>query len=250
MACPLLGGNMSPTALLYGAASGMAMAAAIGCFYAALAKGPMSLVSPITAVLAAALPVLIGLLMGESLTTTSIIGIGSAILAIYLVSRQPSEPIHSNAISLAPAPSMPAMSPTVLALSLFAGTAFAVSFFFAHRVPANSGLWPIFVARVTATLAITAVFLVRRRSESITQNIGALRWAFIVGSLDAVANATMYYALQSAYLSTTSVIISLYPVFTVILAMIVIKERLGRLQQIGMGLALGSVITISYIDYL
>jgi drug/metabolite transporter (DMT)-like permease len=221
------------------------MAVAIGCFYVALAKGPMSLVSPITAVLVAALPASAGLLMGESPTTASLVGIGVAIAAIYLVCQAPSPEVLGPA--LADSTDQPPMSLVVLGLSLAAGTAFAVSFFFTHMIPANSGLWPIFVARLTATLAITTVFWVQRKSQRLAQDVSVLKWGAAVGALDAVANATMYYAFQSAYLSTTSVIISLYPVFTVALAMVVIKERLGGLQQVGMSLALGAIVLISYM---
>lgn len=217
------------------------MAVAIWWFYAALARGPMSVVSPVTALLVAVLPVIAGLLIGESLSQTSLWGVVLAIVAVLLVSMQTSvDKSHGGAAQIP-------FTRSVLALTLGAGTAFAFSFMLAHQIPLGAGLWPIFLARLSATVF---VFLVASYRSTITifssPNKSLITYALAIGILDAVANATMYFALQGSQLSTTSVVISLYPVFTVLLAVLVVKESVNRLQWVGMALAFLSIVTISY----
>ena len=239
LVCPLFGGALTMHTTLLGIGSGMTMAVAIWWFYAALARGPMSVVSPVTAVLVAGLPVMAGLSIGESLSQTAAGGIVLAILAVLLVSRQtPADP------SLGGTAQLP-FTRSVLALTLGAGTAFAFSFMLAHQIPPGAGLWPIFLARLSATFF---VLLASRATVAMLAwpDRKLLIYALTIGLLDAVANATMYFALQGSQLSTTSVVISLYPVFTVLLAVLVVKETVNRLQWAGMFLALLSIAAISY----
>ncbi|GAB4088273.1 DMT family transporter [Hydrogenophaga soli] len=240
LVCPIFGGQLDATSMTWGMSSGVAMAVAIWWFYAALARGPMSIVSPITSVLTAALPVLVGLGLGEPLSSLALAGVILAIGAIALVSWQPTD--QSSTLAM-PASLLP-FTRQVLLLTVGAGTAFALSFMFAHQVPAGAGLWPILMARVSATVL---VFLAgRTRLKTLRKTpISLIRYSLLIGILDAIANSAMYFALQGAQLSTTSVLISLYPVFTVLLAVFVIKEAIGRLQYIGMGFAFLAIWSIS-----
>lgn len=133
----------------------------------------------------------------------------------------------------------------VFLLSLGAGVGFALSFMLAHQVPAGAGLWPMFMARLSAT----ALVLLTGRAHWQTPGLAdpALRRsALMIGILDAVANSAMYLALQGAPLSSTSVIISLYPVCTVLLAVLIVREVLGRAQCLGLGLAVVAIASIAY----
>ncbi|MEJ7136820.1 EamA family transporter [Amphibiibacter pelophylacis] len=243
LAAPWLGGEPTSEALLYGALSGASMALAIGFFYAALAQGPMSVVSPVTAVLAAAIPVGLGLLAGETLTALALLGVALALGAIVLVSLPPKRATTVCADA-------PRLTPAVLGLACVAGSAFALSFFLIHRIPAGGGLWPMLAARGTATGAVLLFWIVRRRCVSLARSAqlaqlarpkqsggDLLRLGAWVGVLDGLANACVYYALGLGALSTTSVITSLYPVATVALAILLLGERVGRVQAAGMALA-------------
>jgi drug/metabolite transporter (DMT)-like permease len=237
--CPIFGGDLTLNALLLSAGSGGAMAVAIWWFYAALAQGPMSIVSPITSVLVAGLPVLAGLLIGETMTQLVGVGVFLAFVAVFFVSRQKSsgnEEANDN---------NPRFTRSVFLLTVGAGTAFAASFMFAHQIPSGSGLWPVFTARLVATFLILLVCK-KPINQFTSASRGLVVYSVGIGLLDAIANSAMYFALQNGQLSTNSVVISLYPVFTVFLAVVVAKEKISRMQCVGLFLALVSIVTISY----
>lgn len=225
------GGHATWSALLWGSLSGILMGVAMLAFYDALARGPMSLVSPITAVLVALIPLAIGIGTGERLSATASVGLMLALLAILLVSGAGS----GNGESV--------IARKTLAIAVVAGSCFALSFVATKQISAEAGLWPLVVARGSASVLL-AFFAIAKRELGAPKG-RTLVLAAAVGVLDAVANTTMMWALQGGQLVTGSTIIALYPAFTVGLAILLLKERLTRPQAIGLLAAAIGVALIS-----
>lgn len=235
LVAPFAGGSAGPTAMIWGAVSGVAGGLAVLWFYAALASGPMSVVSPITALLSSSLPMLGGLVQGERPGPWALFGAVLAVGAVVLVSREEDKPVDEGAPVR--------FTSKVLLLTAGSGVMFALYFVLLDRIEAGTGLWPVFASRVVATLTVLVAALV----------LGRLRWAggpsavlaLAAGLLDVVANVAMLYALQSGMLSLVGVLASLYPAATVLMARLVLGERSGRVQQVGLVLAAVSVALIA-----
>ncbi|MGX4690845.1 EamA family transporter [Streptomyces sp. JNUCC 63] len=219
---PVLGASFSPAALGWGAASGVASAAAFALLYRTLAIGPMNVLSPVTALVSAALPVVVGLLQGEHLAAAGLVGLPLALVAVVLVSA------GHGAGSVRP-------SRTALLLAFGAGTAIALQLVFLHQAPSDSGVAPLIVGRaVSSAVTLTAAALVHRR-------LGSERPAYAMsaaaGVLDSVANLLFLLAVRSGDLTVVAVVTALYPAGTVLLARCVLAERIHRCQLVGLGTA-------------
>ncbi|MFF9623721.1 EamA family transporter [Streptomyces griseosporeus] len=219
---PVLGASFSTAALGWGAASGVASAAAFALLYRTLAIGPMNVLSPVTALVSAALPVAVGLLQGEHLTTVGLVGLPLALLAVVLVSA------GHGAGSARP-------SRTALLLAFGAGAAIALQLVFLHQAPSGSGVAPLIVGRaVSSAVTLAAAGLLRRR-------LGPERPAYALsaaaGVLDSLANLLFLLAARSGDLTVVAVITALYPAGTVLLARGVLAERIHRGQLVGLGTA-------------
>ncbi|MFE4963545.1 EamA family transporter [Streptomyces sp. NPDC056660] len=219
---PLLGASFSPGALGWGAASGVASAAAFALLYRSLAIGPMNVLSPVTALVSAALPVGVGLLQGEHLAATGLLGLPLALVAVVLVSA------GHGAGSTRP-------SRTALLLAFGAGAAIALQLVFLHQAPSDSGVAPLIVGRaVSSAVTLAAAGLMHRR-------LGPERPAYALsataGVLDSVANLLFLLAARSGDLTVVAVITALYPAGTVLLARGVLAERIHRAQLAGLGTA-------------
>ncbi|MFF5103433.1 EamA family transporter [Streptomyces sp. NPDC000134] len=219
---PVLGASFAPATLGWGAASGVASAAAFALLYRTLAIGPMNVLSPVTALVSAMLPVAVGLLQGEHLGLTGTIGLPLALVAVVLVSA------GHGAGGARP-------SRTALLLALGAGAAIALQLVFLHQAPADSGVGPLIIGRaVSSAVTLAAAGLMYRR-------LGPERPAYAVsaaaGVLDSVANLLFLLAARSGDLAVVAVITALYPAGTVLLARGVLAERVARGQLIGLGTA-------------
>ncbi|MFJ2173968.1 EamA family transporter [Streptomyces sp. NPDC087851] len=219
---PVLGASFSPGALGWGAASGVASAAAFALLYKTLAIGPMNILSPVTALVSAMLPVSIGLVQGERLGAVGLIGLPLALAAVILVSA------GHGAKATRP-------SRTALLLALGAGAAIALQLIFLHQAPSDSGIAPLIVGRaVSSAVTLSAAGLMFRR-------LGTERPAYGIsaaaGVLDSVANLLFLLAARSGDLAVVAVITALYPAGTVLLARGVLAERIHRGQFIGLGIA-------------
>jgi drug/metabolite transporter (DMT)-like permease len=128
-------------------------------------------------------------------------------------------------------------------LTVGSGVAFGLDFVLLHQAPAACRLWPLFFARAAATVLVFAVAAMSNNLQLPTRT--PLRLAVAAALLDTCANITMLLAIQKWMLSLASILISLYPATTVILAIIVLRERLTRWQALGMILAAASVSMIA-----
>jgi uncharacterized membrane protein len=219
---PLLGASFSPAAVGWGAASGVASAAAFALLYRTLAIGPMNVLSPLTALVSAALPVGVGLLQGEHLTAAGAVGLPLALVAVVLVSA------GDGAGSARP-------SRTALLLAFGAGAAIALQLVFLHQAPSDSGVAPLIIGRaVSSVVTLVAAGLMHRR-------LGPERPAYALsataGVLDSMANLLFLLATRSGDLTVVAVITALYPAGTLLLARGVLAERVHRGQFAGLGVA-------------
>ena len=219
---PFLRAAFSPAALAWGAASGVASAAAFVLLYRTLAIGPMNVLSPITALVSAALPVGVGLLQGEHLAAAGLVGLPLALVAVVLVSAGP------GVRSARP-------SRMALLLAFGAGAAIALQLVFLHEAPADSGVAPLIAGRTVASaITLTAAALLRRR---LGRERPAYAFSAVAGALDSVANLLFLIAARSGDLAVVAVIVALYPAATVLLARRVLAERLHLGQLVGLGAA-------------
>ncbi|MER5532497.1 EamA family transporter [Streptomyces mirabilis] len=219
---PFLGASFSAGALGWGAASGIASAAAFALLYRTLAIGPMNVLSPITALVSAVLPVGVGLLQGEHLGAAGLVGLPLALVAVVLVSA------GHGAGSARP-------SRTALLLAFGAGGAIALQLIFLHQAPSDSGVAPLIIGRaVSSAVILAAAGLMYRR-------LGSERPAYAMstaaGVLDSMANLLFLLAARSGDLTVIAVITALYPAGTVLLARCVLAERIRRGQLVGLGTA-------------
>jgi drug/metabolite transporter (DMT)-like permease len=215
-----------------GAVAGTVGLLGLVLLYRGLAAGAMSIVAPVTAVGAAVLPVAWGLLDGERPGGLALLGVALALLAVLLVSspQVDGEPIPGRVREAL--------------LALLAGSAFGVVFILLGSSGPDSGLWPVFAARAASVTVMTVLLLARGRPPSIPP-AGTRLLLALAGVLDVVANGIFVIASREGLLSLVAVISSLYPASTVVLARIVLHERVDRRQQVGLALALAGVVLIA-----
>jgi drug/metabolite transporter (DMT)-like permease len=223
--------------LLIGAGAGVAGGIGILLLYRGLALGTMSVVAPITAVLAAVVPVLVGLAQGERPPALALAGIPVALVAIALLARDPDAEGPAEG-----------MSSGVLTTALGAGLGFGVFFVALDAAGDDAGLWPAVTGRVASVLmfaVVVATVASARAGAGGVRRPGLVRLLVVCGVCDAAANALFLLATHRGMLTTVAVLGSLYPASTVALATTLGHERLARLQIAGVVLALTAVVTIT-----
>ncbi len=225
----VLPGSLSFDIVGWAIAAGAVGAAGMVMFYGALARGTMGIVSPLTAVMSAGIPVVVGLVLGESLGWVAIVGIIAAAVAVILISRERGEHLRT--------------SPLSLGLALGSGIGFGFYLTVLGLAPVDSGIWTATIARaVSSVLVITAAIIVLRpRWQS------PFPWVIVLvaGSLDALANGIFQLAAQRGDLAIVAVIGSLYPAATLFLARVFLRERMSMVQASGVALALAAIIALS-----
>jgi drug/metabolite transporter (DMT)-like permease len=229
---PWLGGDPEPADLRWGAAAGVAGGAGLLLFYRSLAAGVMSVVAPVTAVSAAALPVLGGLLLGERIGPLAAVGIALALTAVVLVAAEDGLASLRNARLGTVAP------------ALAAGAGFGLFFVVLDRTGDDSGLSPLVAARVVSVLMVGGLALTTGRSLRVSRRV--LPVVLLAGVGDMTANALFLVATQvGGQLAITGVLASLYPVSTVVLAQVLLRERLAGAQRAGLAVAAAAVVLIA-----
>jgi drug/metabolite transporter (DMT)-like permease len=229
----VVGGDVTGDALLWGALCGVSQAFGVWWFYAALGAGPISVVSPLTAVLVAGLPVGVGLAMGERPGMIALVGIVVAMVAVVLVSREATdEDVVTHRFT-----------PKVAWLTVGSGVLFGLNFVLIDQAPVEAKLWPLVFARASATTLVLLIALVSRNFR--VPSGQPLKLAVLAAFLDVGANIAMLLALQASLLSLAGVLMSLYPAATVLLAIVLLRERVTRAQVVGMVLALAAVAMIT-----
>ena len=219
---PIFGAQFDQGAVAWGAASGVASAAAFALLYRTLAIGPMSVLSPVTAIVSAALPVGVGLIGGEQLSGLAIAGIALALVAVVVISGGPDERGERP-------------SRHALLLAFGAGAAIALQLVCLDQTPGDSGIAPLIVGRaVSSATVLAAVVVLHARLGDRRPSVPAAAGA---GALDSLANLSFLLAVREGELAVVAVITALYPAATVLLARALLAERIGATQLAGLGLA-------------
>lgn len=226
VAALVAGGSPTGVGLGWGLASGLASGVAVWSFYLALSRGPMSVISPITAVLAAAVPLAFGLAAGERPAPAAGAGMALALVATVLVSMESRDGSSVRQGRL---------TRRLLVLTVFSGLAFAAFFVLLAQVPPGQGLWPVAASRIGATAMLLVAAVAARESFRFSRRLIAI--GVVIAVFDAVANGAFYFASQAGMLSLVSVIAALYPAFTVALAIAHGGERMRAVQMVGLVLA-------------
>jgi drug/metabolite transporter (DMT)-like permease len=233
-ALPFVGGTWSREAVLLGALSGVTGAVAIGLLYACLAIGPMSILSPLTAVVSAVVPLTIGLAGGERLGPIGYVALALALVAVVLVGFVPEKG---------------AVRPRLVGVAMAVGSGLAIGLFLViiDQTPDDSGLVPLVLNRAVSGAilfaAVGVLALVARRRGSGSDARGwrpGLALAVLCGVVDAAANTGLLIGLRIGELSVMAVLTALYPAGTIILAAIVLKERIAPVQVAGLVLAVAA----------
>ena len=259
---PFVAGVWSPTAVLWGGLSGVSGAIAISLLYACLAIGPMSILSPLTAVVSAVVPMTVGLAGGDRLAPIGYWALGLALVAVVLVGFVPERG---------------AVRPSLLGvlMALGSGTMIGAFMVMIDLTPADSGLVPLVMNRAVnasimfSVVGLLALVALRRRralvparsdsdSDSDSDSASAsasmpatdapppprstlaigLRLAVACGVIDVLANVLLLLGMRAGDLSVMSVLTAMYPAGTILLAAVVLRERIAPVQWLGLALAL------------
>ena len=216
--------------LLWGVAAGLTGSIGVALLYRALAIGTMTVVAPITAVCAVAIPVIASILLGERPVPIALAGILLGILSIVLVSHQRVSATTGQ------------RSRAGVGTALISGVAIGIFFLIFAQTDSNAGMWPLLVARAVSFALFGAIAITGRRSLRMPGRVLAM--AIASGVLDMLANALYLLAARQGPLSLVVTLSSLYPASTALLARVVLRERLSLWQVIGVGCALAAVVLI------
>ena len=203
--------------ILWAVAAGAIGATGLAAFYRGLATGRIGVVAPVAGVLAAAIPVAVGSVLEGAPGPLKLAGFGAGFAAVALVSTSSGEGRHG------------------IDLAVVAGIGFGLFYVLIDRVTEGFVFWPLFWARLASVLLTLTIVTARR--TSVRPSVQAARLVVIAGCLDLGGNALFVAASQLGRLDVASVLSSLYPVATVGLAALVLKERIRPIQAIGIGLA-------------
>lgn len=240
------GGHASPAALGWGFGAGVVGGTGLITFYRALARGPMSVVAPVSALAAAVLPVGAGTLRGERLDATVLLGVLLCLVAIGLVSMEHGTGGKTAGPAATGRRRLLDSGPTMAAIS---GACFGIFFVLLKAAGDGGGLWPLVAARVGNLVIVVAalLFMLLRGGEPGPRVSGRalVGLALLSGALDAGANALYFIAVQNGMLSLAAVLTSLYPAITVLLARIAYSERLRAVQRVGMAVAVAGVALVT-----
>jgi uncharacterized membrane protein len=228
---PLLGAA-TPTRLdmIWGVVAGLTGGIGVALLYRALAIGTMAVVAPTTAVCAVTIPVVVSVVLGERPPPLAVMGIVLGVISIVLVSRQ-TTPVEGAA-----------------GYSKGVGTALAsgvmIGFFFLAlaQTHTDAGMWPLVASRTISVLLFGVAAIAGR--STIRMPVPVLGLAILCGFMDMLANALYLLAARVGPLSIVVTLSSLYPASTVLLARVVLGERLNLWQVSGVGCALAAVVLI------
>ncbi len=231
LALPFFGGHPTLLQLVVAFAGGTFGGAGIALLYHALSIGKMGVVSPITAVLAAALPVGFGIVRGDALRPAQFAGIAIALVAVVMISLS-KEPDGKREIATAGVKEAIASGLTIGVFFLALGTG--------GRAAGMDGLLFARLGSLAFLFAAAAIARVRLKPAAGTMPLVAGS-----GAMDMCANVLFVIAAQTGALAVAAVLTSLYPAATALLARVVLRERLQLVQKIGVAVALAGVALIA-----
>ena len=225
---PLVATSPSTPDLFLGAAAGLIGIAGLGLLYRGLARGPMSIFAPITAIVSAVFPVIWGVSRGDQQGLKIWFGLAIGLIGIFVLSSQPTADDIRVSFS-------------VICEALLAGLAFGLFFSLLSETNTESAPWPIVAGRFSASLVLIFVALVQKTQLRPTRG-----WFSLIacGICDTGANVAFLFALRYGQLGPVAVLASLYPAVTVLLARIVLGEHLTKRRLLGLFLAMATVVLV------
>ncbi|WP_203136651.1 EamA family transporter [Microbacterium sp. JZ31] len=227
-----VGGRPQPPDFLWAGVAGVGSALGTAFLYRGLAGGRMSVVAPISAVVSAAVPIVVGVATGERPAALTWVGIAVGLVAIWLVARAPD-----------PAGGTREGAAASVRDGVIAGAGFGAYFAAIGQVREEAGLWPNAASMVVAALVLLGVLLAVRAPLRLPPRRAGL--ALLPGVLGAVALTLFLLASQAGLLTVVAVIASLYPAATVILAAAVLHERIHRGQAVGLAACAAAVALVA-----
>lgn len=223
--------------LLLGAASGVIGLVALGAFYKALAIGTMSIVAPVSAS-GTSIPVVWGLANGESLSALAYAGLVAVVIGVMIASREQDAAAEGQPIAINHRAS--------ILLALVAAAGFGTIFVLIAEASTVSEFWPIVSLKATSLVVISIVVAAAWSKIPGERPAGRLILPLmLVGVLDVTANATYAFATSEGPIAIASVVASMFPITTVILAHLILGERIARAQKVGVAMALLGVIVLA-----
>ncbi len=241
-----MGATFSASTMFWGISAGLASAFAMSCLYAALAIGPISIISPLTAVISAIVPSIVGILQGDRFSVWGWLALVLIFAAVILVGFVPGKDVR-----------LP--SAAGLVYGTMAGLGIGLVLVFLHQAPSDSGLAPITLLRIVGSVVLGSLSLflfIRGRGASRRAHVGSVDmrakvspkiWAAVVaaGLFDSLANLFFLLAARAGSLTVASVLTALYPVGTILLARLVLRERIATSQTVGIGLAIAGCMLLA-----
>lgn len=214
--------------IFWGFVAGVAGSLGLVFLYRALSQGKMGVIAPISAVVTVTLPVIYGSIKDGLPSSYQLIGFMIAFIAIWLISSSDEKGEIKR---------------QDLVLPLLAGAGFGIFFISVDLFSSDAVFWPLSVAKVSAVITIILVTLLTKAQVVPTRS--AIPLIIIAGVFDASGNLFFALASQVGRIDIATVVASLYPGSTVLLAWIVLKERLASKQWLGVILAMVALIFIS-----
>lgn len=229
---PLFPGSLGVRGATLAALAAVAGLVGFGLMYHLMATCPLSTVSPITAVLAAATPMAFGVFGGEHPRLVSWAGIGCGLVAVTLISATTTTGSDAR------------LRATVVLLAFASGAGFGLYFvLLAHAGSGPSGLWPLMVCRLVSVVVMVSGAARPGVTAGVDHRSAAT--AVVAGALDAAGDVCFLLATRHGYLSIVGVVVALYPAVTVLLALGVLRERASALPRAGMVLSAISLALIA-----
>jgi drug/metabolite transporter (DMT)-like permease len=217
----------SHAALFWGAMAGFIGGFGLVCLYRALAIGQMGINAPVAAVITGALPVIYGIWSEGYPARIQFIGFALALVAIWLVAM----------------PSGEIGRPKGIGLAICAGIGFGGYLICSRQAATEAVFWPLVAARAASILEMLVVVVASRQGWAPSRKL--LPWMIFAGIFDSFGNMFFMYAVRHGRLDVATVLSSLYPASTVLLARFLLKEKVSRLQTSGMIAALVAVPLIA-----
>jgi drug/metabolite transporter (DMT)-like permease len=234
----IFGASYSQSTVIASIFAGVCSAIAITFLYAALALGPISIVSPLTAVVSAVIPVVVDVALGANLSSFVLIAVVLILIAVVLVAFVPS-----------PNLTLPTLRASLY--SVGAGLGFAGIFLFLDFTDSDSGLGPLLIMRLVGVVLLFGLLLLvfkKTSGEPFIERITDWKLAGLIllaSSGDVMGNVAFLIATRAGDLAVAAVLTSLYPVGTILLARVFLKERIAKSQSLGIVLALVGVALIA-----
>jgi drug/metabolite transporter (DMT)-like permease len=216
---------------LWGAGAGLTGGLGVALLYYGFAVGRVSVIAPVTAVCSISIPVVVGMGLGERPGPLALAGIGVAIASVGLISRyqDPRGTARRGDRSLV--------------IGLACGVVIGGFFVCLARAGNASGLWPLLIARAASTVALAAAAVVAKAPLTLPRSV--LPVVISCGALDMLANALYLIAVREGPLGLVATLASLYPASTVLLARVVLRERLQPVQSVGLACAGAAIVLIT-----